>query len=170
MSLIAQVASSTSVDDFSAEANQQSAPIALRAGVLYYLELRHKDGNGGDHLSLGWVMPDGTISSSVPSQYLLPWGTEFAKVSTPNEIEEATKDNNLAQATVSVTKDPLRVLLLDRHPRWDMRYLSALFKRDRRIDIDQRYLVVHRARQGEQSFVPTSQKKWMPTISSSWVI
>ena len=48
---------------------------------------------------------------------------------------------------VLVSEDPLKVLILDHHPRWDVRYLHTMFQRDRRVTVDQRYLGIHRQSQ-----------------------
>jgi len=58
---IASVASWTSWRDFTAEASQQSAPIYLQGGRRYYLEALMAQGLGGDHLTVQWVLPDGTV-------------------------------------------------------------------------------------------------------------
>lgn len=37
---------------------KKSAPIHLVRGQKYYLEVLHKEGGGGDHLAVGWGLPD----------------------------------------------------------------------------------------------------------------
>jgi hypothetical protein len=61
---------------WTANATQKSAPINLVAGQRYYIEVLHKEENGGDHLSVGWARPgQGTASPSelLPPTVLLPW-------------------------------------------------------------------------------------------------
>jgi hypothetical protein len=45
--------------------------------------------------------------------------------------------NNEARVEVDVMKDTIRVLIADDFPRWEFRYLTALFKRDKHIDFEQ---------------------------------
>lgn len=56
------------------EANMKSAPIPLAAGRRYYVEVLHKEGQGGDHVSVGWRLPDGTDERPIPGTRLSPWG------------------------------------------------------------------------------------------------
>ncbi len=47
----------TSPRNFTQHASQLSKPITLIKGSRYYLEARHRDGAGDDHLSIGWKIP-----------------------------------------------------------------------------------------------------------------
>ena len=47
--------------------------IELHAGQLYYIEALHKEGGGGDHLSVAWQTPDMTEKSLITSDNLLPY-------------------------------------------------------------------------------------------------
>lgn len=52
---------------------QQSVPIYLRSDTYYYLEILHKENDGGDHVSLAWLKPgeSGPLPSEiVPREYL----------------------------------------------------------------------------------------------------
>lgn len=42
----------------------QSAFITLTAGNRYYIEVLHKEGGGGDHLSLAWQLPGGSAPAA----------------------------------------------------------------------------------------------------------
>ncbi|SHK32018.1 PA14 domain-containing protein [Rubritalea squalenifaciens DSM 18772] len=44
----------TSKNQWDKYATQKSEAVRLTAGQKYYIELRHKEANGGDHLSLAW--------------------------------------------------------------------------------------------------------------------
>ena len=44
----------TSPQQWDKSATQQSAPVALEAGQKYYFEVLHKEGVGGDHVSVAW--------------------------------------------------------------------------------------------------------------------
>jgi len=52
---------------------QQSKPIELKAGRRYYVEALHKQGAGGDHLSIGWRLPNGTEEKPIPGSRLSPF-------------------------------------------------------------------------------------------------
>jgi hypothetical protein len=45
---------------------QQSSAIYLVAGQKYYIEARHRDGSQGDHLAVGWALPNGTLERPIP--------------------------------------------------------------------------------------------------------
>jgi hypothetical protein len=49
---------------------QQSEPVRLEAGRRYYIEALQKQGGGGDHLSVGWQLPDGTQERPIPGSRL----------------------------------------------------------------------------------------------------
>ncbi|MFO1096088.1 MAG: hypothetical protein U0992_22695 [Planctomycetaceae bacterium] len=51
--------------------------------------------------------------------------------------DEASPDNNQESVTVDVVETDIRVLLADEAPRWEFRYLSRLFERDKHIEYDQ---------------------------------
>jgi len=56
--------------------SQRSGSIALTGGELYYVEVLHKEGSGGDHVSVGWSRPGQSInapSELVPSNVLTPF-------------------------------------------------------------------------------------------------
>jgi hypothetical protein len=55
--MIAQVASWTNVAEWGKEAGQKSAPQALKANKVYYIEGLEKEGGGGDSLDVGWAGP-----------------------------------------------------------------------------------------------------------------
>lgn len=59
--------------NWTAQANQQSAAIALAAGQRYYLEALHAEGGGGDHVSVGVQFPGGALERPVTAQWLEPW-------------------------------------------------------------------------------------------------
>lgn len=59
---------------------QQSAPVALVAGQRYYVEALHKETAGGDHLSVGWQLPDGTLERPIPGNRLSPAGGSTGQI------------------------------------------------------------------------------------------
>lgn len=65
---IASVASfSTAPDSWSDSSGQQSALIPLVAGRRYYIEALMKEATGGDHLSVGWQLPNATLERPIPA-------------------------------------------------------------------------------------------------------
>ena len=76
-----------------------------------------------------------------------------------NDWEEASLANNRAEFTVNVNQDPIRVFLADATPRWESRYLSAMFERDRRVRLTRRYHSIL-ASQPEEPFLPRTQGAW----------
>jgi ELWxxDGT repeat protein len=55
-------------------ATQQSASITLQAGRRYYVEALMKEGTGGDHVSVGWQLPDGALQRPIAGAHLIPFG------------------------------------------------------------------------------------------------
>ena len=55
--LIAQVNGWTSYRNFLSSSSQKSTSISLQKGISYYVEALHKEGGGGDHLSVAWKKP-----------------------------------------------------------------------------------------------------------------
>lgn len=55
-----------------AQPGQKSPAIKLEAGKKYYVEARHKEGGGGDHLSVGWQLPGGAMERPIPGTRLSP--------------------------------------------------------------------------------------------------
>ncbi len=52
---------------------QQSQPVELKAGRRYYIEALHKQGAGGDHVSVAWRLPNGTEEKPIPGNRLSPF-------------------------------------------------------------------------------------------------
>jgi predicted Ser/Thr protein kinase len=53
--------------------SQQSRSVPLRAGRRYYIEAVQKEEAGGDHLFVGWRLPDGTDERPIPGARLSPF-------------------------------------------------------------------------------------------------
>ncbi len=65
--LIAYVSSATAAGQYTLQPNQQSAPVNLVAGRLYYLEAIMQQGSGADNLSVQWRLPNGVTESPIPA-------------------------------------------------------------------------------------------------------
>ena len=137
--------------------SQQSEPIALVEGERYYIEILHKENQGNDHVSVGWILPDLKIERPIPGGYLEPWDDGVTPANQSNKIVEASLDNNQAQFVVSVTEKQIRILLVDAYPRWESRYLAAMFDRDKRIQLDRRYHAIPTSYPNSKSLFPETQ-------------
>lgn len=62
---------------WTANASQQSATISLTAGQPYYIEARHKEGGGGDHVAVAWSGP-GITRQVISGLYLAPYYQNYA--------------------------------------------------------------------------------------------
>ncbi|MEW6469094.1 MAG: PQQ-dependent sugar dehydrogenase [Bacteroidota bacterium] len=70
---IAYVSSWTQSQEWAKYTTQQSAPVHLIAGMKYYIEAIHREGTQGDHLAVGWQLPNGTKERPIPGSRLLPF-------------------------------------------------------------------------------------------------
>ena len=73
----ATVASATSQYQWNANASQQSVALSLTAGTPYYIEARHKEGGGADHVAVAWQGP-GITQQVIPGAYLAPYFQNYA--------------------------------------------------------------------------------------------
>jgi regulation of enolase protein 1 (concanavalin A-like superfamily) len=87
---IARVDSWTSIREWNKEANQKSAPIALEAGKLYYVEALHSEGGGGDNLAVAWTLPGVTSTPANGSEPIS--GAYVASLASPDVILFITSD------------------------------------------------------------------------------
>ncbi len=62
---IAWVEGYSSRGDWSGQPNQVSQPVMLEAGKRYYVEARHAEGGGDDHLAVGWQLPDDSLERPI---------------------------------------------------------------------------------------------------------
>jgi len=70
---IASVPEWTAPREYTKHATQQSPPVELKAGRRYYIEVLHKEGIGGDHVSVKWKLPSGTEETPIPGHRLSPF-------------------------------------------------------------------------------------------------
>jgi hypothetical protein len=81
VSTIASVPGWSPVNDWTKYPEQQSAPVSLNAGQYYYIEGNYKEAAGGDHVQIGWTLPDTTVERPISdTHYSLP--SETSAVST----------------------------------------------------------------------------------------
>ncbi|MBI1223634.1 MAG: hypothetical protein GC192_00225 [Bacteroidetes bacterium] len=72
--LIASVVGYTGTTEYTKFSSQTSSNLTLVAGQNYYVELLHKDGNGGDHFQVYWKTPSNSSWAIVPGANLRPFG------------------------------------------------------------------------------------------------
>ena len=70
---IANVPGYTDPDEYDVYSTQTSLPIALEAGVYYYVELLHKQSTASDHLTLRWKLAGAGEPEVIPANMLAPW-------------------------------------------------------------------------------------------------
>lgn len=70
---IASVTGYTSPKQWTKFSSQKSVVIALLAGKKYYIEALHKEGAGGDNLSVGWQIPSDYAITLIPGAVLSPY-------------------------------------------------------------------------------------------------
>jgi hypothetical protein len=69
---IATITGWTNSREWTKYASQQSAAVVLTAGARYWIEALQKEGGGGDHVAVGWRLPDGTLERPIPGTRLMP--------------------------------------------------------------------------------------------------
>ena len=149
--------------------SQKSQPVTLQARKPYYFEILHKQGGGEDHLAVDWMLPDGSRERPIPSTRLAQYDEQTvarlvqhkkeASQARTNLWKEASLANNSAEFSVAVNQDPIKVLLVDSTPRWESRYLAAMFERDRRVSFTRRYHSVI-IEDRNTPLLPKSQSEW----------
>ena len=63
--VIARVDGYSDPESWDSMDSQVSKPIRLRADTTYILEARHAQGGGGNHLAIGWKLPDGRLERPI---------------------------------------------------------------------------------------------------------
>jgi len=154
---VAVVPEWTNPEEWDRYAAQRSSGIFLRAGQPCYVEVLHKQGAGGGHCALGWQTPSNKLERPLPVSVLAPWGdANTADDPGFDSLPESSSANNSAEMAVIINEDPLRILVVDHHPRWDLRYVTSFFARDRRIDLVSHYRAI-RLPQGLHDLLPSTQ-------------
>lgn len=73
---------------------------------------------------------------AVPLRFTPPSAGDFElEAAVAPRPDETVKDNNSRARRLRVINAKIHVLLADQSPRWEFRYLQAMFLRDRRIDL-----------------------------------
>ncbi len=154
---VAVVPEWTNPEEWDRYAAQRSSGIFLRAGQPCYVEILHKQGVGDGHCALGWQTPSNKLERPLPISVLAPWGdAHTADDPGAESLPESSLANNSAEMAVIIHEDPLRILVVDHFPRWDLRYVTSFLARDRRIDLVSHYRAI-RLPQGVHDMLPNTQ-------------
>jgi hypothetical protein len=117
--LVARVPSFTGPRQWDAAPEQKSKPIRLTAGRKVYVEALHHEGNGGDHVAVGWQLPDGTQERPIPGARLSAPDPTIE----PIETVRARFERELlgpARELAGAAPDPQRLkALADSAERWE---------------------------------------------------
>ena len=68
----ASVSGATGRYEWTKYSTQTSSTVTLVAGQPYYIEVRHKEGGGGDHAAVAWTGPEITERQMIPGIFLAP--------------------------------------------------------------------------------------------------
>lgn len=66
--------------------NERSSTVELEKGKKYFVELLHKEGNGGSFIRVGWIRPDG-VQQVIPGYMLAPYGSAIDHMTEATAIE-----------------------------------------------------------------------------------
>jgi hypothetical protein len=103
---IASVNTAVGFRSWLASPSQKSAPVRLVRGARYYIETLHKEGSGGDHLSVGWIMPNGTGEGPIPGNRLSPWSGNPGSVRLRSPFNEMMQHAGAQDLRVIVQSNP----------------------------------------------------------------
>lgn len=105
--LIAYTATATGFREWLRFPTQKSASIKLVRGARYYFEVLHKQSAAANHVSVGWMMPDGRQEGPIPGNRLSPEennATLLTQLSFRQAMQERT--NVASPLSVSVAPNP----------------------------------------------------------------
>ncbi|HEY3324837.1 MAG TPA: hypothetical protein VGP72_30570 [Planctomycetota bacterium] len=72
--------------------------------------------------------------------------------------DETLTTNNSASAVVDVANDKLKVLVVDEMPRWEMRYVASMLRRERKMNLTERWLTTTEVLNPRAKALPDEQK------------
>jgi hypothetical protein len=103
---IASVPGHTNRRQWDRYASQRSVEIKLVAGSSYYIEALHKEATGGDHLAVGWMLPDGALERPIMGNRLSPFNTSVD--SELMTMSETDADNEAEYNAITLHPNPAR--------------------------------------------------------------
>jgi putative membrane-bound dehydrogenase-like protein len=89
--------------DFNGQPNQVSRPIRLEKGQRYWIEARHAEGGGDDHLTVGWVRPDGSMEAPIGAGIARPHDAPILRRVINALLRSGTPDDALAVASIAAS-------------------------------------------------------------------
>ncbi|QUE52573.1 tandem-95 repeat protein [Luteolibacter ambystomatis] len=101
-SQIATVSGYTGFQSWDAQTSQKSATFTLTAGRVYYLEVQHQEGGGGDHVSVAWQGP-GFGRAAIPIGAVAPPFPTFIGVNETRFAGSSAYDTGVWTGTPSYT-------------------------------------------------------------------
>ena len=84
------------------DSNRVKTDIELVAGQLYYIEALHKEGGGGDHLSVAWSGPNNG-KALLSGDDLLPFSALYPSAPLVNQLVQSGFDQNGEQLTLNLS-------------------------------------------------------------------
>ncbi|QUE52655.1 tandem-95 repeat protein [Luteolibacter ambystomatis] len=108
-SQIATVSGYTGFQSWDSQSSQKSATFTLTAGKVYYMEVQHNEGGGGDHASVAWQGP-GISRAAIPAtaifpQFLAPAVPPCINVGAPVAGSNLTSGSNVTVSANVVATD-----------------------------------------------------------------
>ncbi|MBC7915418.1 MAG: T9SS type A sorting domain-containing protein [Pyrinomonadaceae bacterium] len=86
---------------------QESEPIYLQSGQRYYIETLHNEGLGGDHLSVGWKLPNGVLERPILGSNLMPFDNATKVMATSISSDNSLVLNSLTQSEFPIIPSSL---------------------------------------------------------------
>jgi hypothetical protein len=102
---VAWVTGATNPREWTKYASQRSTAKRLVQGQRYYIEALHKESIGTDHISVGWMLPDGSLERPIPGNRLSPFENSAARMA--SEATASEGDNRL-YSQISVYPNPAK--------------------------------------------------------------
>jgi hypothetical protein len=92
------VTGATSVNQWDKYGSQISGGLNLVQGQRYYVEVLHKEGNGADHVEVGWQLPSGAREAPIPGNRLIPFedASTSATQNSPTIVFGAEEDGGVS--------------------------------------------------------------------------
>jgi hypothetical protein len=100
---IASVTGNTSARQWTKYPSQQSVVIHLEAGQKYFIEALHKEASAGDHVEVGWQLPNGALERPIPGHRLLPLISSTNNPPVVNITSPLNNQNFTAGASIAIT-------------------------------------------------------------------
>jgi putative membrane-bound dehydrogenase-like protein len=103
---IARVRGYADQGNWDGDSGQVSEPLELKAGDRLRLEARHAQGGGGNHLAIGWRLPDGTLERPIGATEIDPSLLAFAKRTIAANLMVASDGASMLGAIAASTSVP----------------------------------------------------------------